>query len=85
MASRLPKLDLNHNESALAWLDIFEATCRHFNIDDSKQNDYFLSFLDVEAYLKLKTIVALNDVSSMSFNDIKVILEDYLTQERSYI
>ena len=85
MASRLPKLDLNHNESALAWLDIFEATCRHFNIDDSKQNDYFLSFLDVEAYLKLKTIVAPKDVTSMSFDDIKVILKDYLTPRKKLV
>ena len=85
MASRLPKLDFNDNESALAWLDIFEATCRHNGTEKSKQRDYFLSFLDIEAYLRLKTIVAPKDVSTMSFDDINVVLKDYLTPRKKLV
>ena len=85
MASRLPKLDLNDNESALAWLDIFEASCRHGEIDKKAQRDYFISLVDIDAYLKIKTIVAPKDVSAMEFTDIKKILKDYLTPRKKLI
>ena len=85
MASRLPKLNLNDNESALAWLDIFEASCRHGEIDRKDQRDYFISLVDIDAYLKIKTIVAPKDVSAMDFTDIKKILKDYLTPRKKLI
>ena len=85
MASRLPKFELSNNESALAWLDIFEAACRHNNVKEEEQRDYFLSLVDIEAYLKLKTIVAPENIVEMKFKKIKVLLTDYLTPRKKLV
>ena len=85
MASRLPKFELNDNESPLAWLDIFEASCRHNEVKEEEQRDYFLSLVDIQAYLKLKTIVAPENIVDMKFKEIKELLKDYLTPRKKLV
>jgi hypothetical protein len=82
-------MDFTNNETALIWLEMFEARCRHKKIEDNNerncQTDYFISEIGLTALMKLKTIVAPQLTSSMKYSEIKIKVENYVTPKRRLV
>ena len=75
-------------EAALAWIDAFKARCRaEKKADvpaagttpvDLQVTDQFLFRCGVESLMKVKSLVAPTKVETMTFNEIEMVLENYL-------